>query len=134
MHTIEKGDLTVAMLIARLMRSRFVVLRPVTELSRYDLVIDRGSGFERVQCKTGKISAGSVRFNTCSFSGHHTTEKKYMHDYVGQAELFGVYCPCNDKCYLVPVGDVKKRQGTLRVDAALNNQIKGIRLAGAYEI
>jgi len=70
MHTIEKGDLSVAMITAAFLRKQYVVLKPLSELSRYDLVIDKGSGFERVQCKTGRLRNGVIIFNTCSSTSH----------------------------------------------------------------
>lgn len=40
MHTVQKGDLCVAMVTAAFLRRQFIVLRPVSELSRYDLVVN----------------------------------------------------------------------------------------------
>ena len=134
MHTVEKGDLTVAMLIARLLRKRFTVLQPVSELSRYDLVIDRGAGFERVQCKTGYLKSGAVRFNTCSSTLHHGPGKGGLRDYRGQADLFGVYCAQIEKSFLVPVSDVGTTQAVLRVEATRNGQSSKVRMAEVYEI
>ena len=58
----------------------------------------------------------------------------YTESYRGEIEYFGVYCPDNDKCYLVPVDDVAKTVGILRVEPTLNNQSKGVRWAKDYEI
>ena len=133
MHTIEKGDLAVAMLTARFLQRRWTVLRPVSELSRYDLVIDRGEGFERVQCKTGRLREGAVRFNVCSSLAHHGKNKP-ARPYLGQVELFGVYCPENDSCYLVPVEQVGTSEGSLRVDPSKNNQVAGVRWASDHAL
>lgn len=131
MHTIEKGDLTVAILTAQFLRLRYMVLKPLSELSRYDLVIDRGNGFERVQCKTGRLRRGVVIFNTSSTHHHRGRPSK---SYKGDADLFGVYCPENDCCYLVPVGDVPEEKGQLRTIPAKNNQKMGIRDAQKYAL
>lgn len=133
MHTVEKGDLSVAMLTAAFLQRRFVVLKPISELSRYDLVIDRGQGFERVQCKTGRIKSGAVRFNAASSQYHHGNGIGRT-SYRGSIDLFGVYCPESGVSYLVPVADVGEVEGVLRVDAPKNGQSAGIRLAARYEL
>src|SRR5688572_23857663 len=131
MHTIEKGDLSVAMLVAAFLRRRIVVLTPLSQLQRYDLVIDRGLGFERVQCKTGRLRRGAVVFNACSSMAHHGLGQR---NYRGQADLFGVYCLDNDRGYLVPVDAVGCTQGKLRVDPARNGQKSRILLAETYAL
>ena len=85
MHSVAKGDLTVAMLTARFLKLGYAVLKPVTELSRYDLVIDRGKGFERVQCKTARSKGGAIIFNTCSSLRHHG-KGGGRSSYIGQCE------------------------------------------------
>lgn len=133
MHTVQKGDLSVAMITAKFLRCGFVVLRPVTELSRYDLVIDRGNGFERIQCKTGRLRNGSVRFNTASSLAHHRKGNSRF-SYEGQIEAFGVYCPDNDEVYIVPVGVTGKAECVLRIDPARNGQSNGVNLASVYRL
>lgn len=132
MHPVQKGDLTVAILTATFLRRGFVVLKPLSELMRFDLVIDRGNGFERVQCKTGRLRDGAVKFNACSSTAHHRNGKR--RDYRGQIEVFGVFCPDTDQCYLIPVDDTGASHGSLRVEGSKNNQSKGIRMAETYLI
>jgi hypothetical protein len=46
-----------------------------------------------------------------------------------------VFCPETQAVYDIPIEDVSTRQeARLRVTAAANNQVQGIRLATAYEI
>lgn len=135
MHTIQKGDISVAMLTAKFLQLGFVVMKPMSELQRYDLVIDRSlSGeFERIQCKTGRLRDGAVRFNSSSSLAHHKNGGGRK-SYVGEIELFGVYCPDNGECYLVPVEDVGLVQGSIRTSPAKNGQQKNVRLAEDYKI
>src|SRR5258706_16280123 len=114
MHTIEKGDLSVAMITAAFLRKQYVVLKPLSELSRYDLVIDKGSGFERVQCKTGRLRNGVIIFNTCSSTSHNKGGSRK--NYKGQIEYFAVYCPDLDKCYLIHINEVKNTAAWLRIE------------------
>lgn len=135
MHTIQKGDISVAMLTAKFLRLGYVVMKPISELLRYDLVIDRcGDGqFERVQCKTGRLRNGSVRFNTSSSLAHHKSGSGRK-AYTGEIEVFGVYCPDNDECYIVPVDVVGLVEGSIRVEPSKNGQQKGVRLADEFRV
>jgi hypothetical protein len=127
-HPTSVGDITVAMLIAHFLKLGFSVLKPMSELSRYDLVIDRGDGFETVQCKTGRLKDGKIRF----YSSSSANNKR--RSYKGEVDLFGVYCPETGHCYLVPVDDVASTEGCLRVEPAKNNQVAKTRLASSYQI
>ena len=54
--TTRRGELSEFEIIAALLRSGRVVLRPLSAGLRYDLVIDNEDGtFARVQCKTGVL-------------------------------------------------------------------------------
>lgn len=133
MHSIAKGDISTAIITARLLQKGYTVLRPVTELSRYDLVIDRGRGFERVQCKTGRLRSGAIRFNTSSSLAHHGRDNT-RRPYSGEIELFGVYCMDLDTAFLVPVDEVGTTEGSLRVAPTKNNQSANVRAADDYRL
>ncbi len=131
------GDATQAMVLGRLVQAGKVVLLPFSENVRYDLVLDEGGSFVRVQCKTGRLRDGAIWFATCSSTYHHPNARgvrNSQHSYVDQADLFGVYCPELDRVYLVPVDDVPMKSAALRVTPARNNQAKGIRWARDYEL
>ena len=119
------------MVLAALLRAGKVVLQPFGDNQRYDLVVDEGGCFTRLQCKTAQLKKGVLRFNTCSSQAHKATGKK---DYRGDIEMFSVYSPALDKVYLVPVDVVGTGTGFLRLDAPRNNQVKGIRLAEDFEL
>lgn len=136
-HPKDIGDETQAMVLARLIQAGKQVLTPFGENVRYDLVIDEGDHFIRVQCKTGRLANGVVRFNACSYSYHHPSNqgsRPYQHHYRGQADVFGVYCSDLDAVYLVPVDDVGTRAGSLRVEPTRNRQVKRIRWAHEFEV
>ena len=125
------------MVLARLVQAGCQVLTPFGENVRYDLVIDEGDRFMRVQCKTGRMRKGVIRFNACSYTYHHPNnrgKKPYKHHYRGAADLFGVYCPETDGVYLVPVDEIGINAGSLRVEPTLNNQVKKIRWAQEFEV
>jgi hypothetical protein len=134
-HPKAKGDRSTLAIMLALHEAGFGVLVPFGENTRYDLVIDDGRSLKRVQCKTGRLRCGAVRFAACSSYAHHPNPKMVVRDYLGQIDFFGIYCPDTGAAYLVPVeaAQVRKR-GSLRVAPARNNQRRGVRLAADYEI
>ena len=97
--------------------------------SRVDLVYLRGDGsVSRVQCKTAKADDGFVSFWTCSNTNNVRS------DYRSDVDEFGVYCAELNLVYLVPVGDVPRRAGRLRIAPTKSNQMIGVRFAKQYEL
>lgn len=136
-HPKDVGDVTQAMVLARLVEVGKRVLVPFGENVRYDLAIDEGDHFVRVQCKSGRLRNGAVKFAACSFTYHHPSNQGTgfcMNHYRGEADAFGVYCPETDAVYLVPVDDVGTRSGSLRVEPTRNKQLKRIRWAKEFEV
>jgi len=125
------GNVSEAVLLARFVRAGFHVLVPFGEGHRYDLVVEKAGEFQRVQVKTGRLLAtGVIRFSACS-SHYHRGGSRI--DYRGEADLFAVYAPALDRCYLVPVADVGTSEVYLRVDPVRNGQAAGVRYAADYE-
>ena len=126
------GDISQSMIMAALLRNGYRVLMPFGDNFRYDVVTEADGVFCRVQCKTGRISAGSVRFPVASSQYHRGGKRE---DYRGQIDAFGVFCPDNNKCYLIPISDLPlTRQAHLRLTPARNSQVKGVRWAQEYEL
>jgi hypothetical protein len=82
-------------------------------------------GFQRIQCKTGRLKGEIIAFATASYDSR---------SYHGDADLFGVYVPALDKVYLVPVDECPSRLAHLRLAPTKSNQKIGIRLANQYEL
>jgi hypothetical protein len=111
------------------------VYLPFGENTRCDLIIDDGVGLSRVQCKTGRLRLGAIRFAVCSCYGHHRNPGPSRRTYEGQIEFFAVYCPETEGVYLVPIDDVPlKSEAALRVEPSRNGQRRKIRPAAEYEI
>lgn len=114
MNSKDKGDITQAKLELVLLTRGYTILNPRGDNQRYDLVIEKDGKFERVQCKTGRLRNGSVVFSSCSSSYHRNGKKQ---PYINQIEYFGVYCPDNDTCYLIPETEVNNKDACkLRID------------------
>ena len=134
-HPKSVGDQSTLAIMTALHRAGYSLYLPFGENTRCDLGIEVGSRLMRVQCKTGRLRTGSIRFRVCSFYYHHPHPSKPSRDYLDDVDFFAVYCPETGGVYLVPIADVEPvREAALRIDAPRNGQRRRIRMAAAYEI
>ncbi len=131
MNTKTVGQLSEAIILAEFMKRGEVVLLPFGDNERYDIVLDRDGEFIRVQCKTARYVRGCVDFSTASSQVHRD---KGRQNYIGQADLFAVYCPPLGKVYIVPVATASKNSMCLRIEPTKNNQDTGVNWASDYEM
>jgi len=118
-HPKAIGDRSTLAIMAAFDLAGYIVSVPFGENTRYDLVVDDGGCLSRVQCKTGRLREGAVRFNTCSVYAHHPNPKVHSRHYRDEVDSFAVYCPENGAVYLIPISDLpSRRTASLRVDAA----------------
>ena len=133
-NTSQSGEVCRAQIIAALTLQGKTVLLPLGDFQRYDLVVDDGGRFLRVQCKMGQLTGGAVHFHPCSIDSRSETGRCVRRGYAGQVDLFGVYCQQVNKCYLIPVEIAPATGCYLRIVPAKNGQQQGIRWAKDYEI
>ena len=132
MNTKAIGERSESTVFAALLRTKPCVLLPWGDNQRYDLVFEEDGKFNRVQCKTGVLVGGAVRFPTRSTYAHRGRPSR---GYRGEVDYFGVYCPQTDKVYLVPIDDTAgNRETSLRVDTPRNGRKTNIRWAKTYEL
>jgi hypothetical protein len=131
-HPVDVGHRTEATVLAELVRRGYRVLLPFGTNQRYDLVLDTGEGFLRVQCKTGRLRRGVIRFQARSIQSN--TGRVECRDYRGQIDAFVVYCPETGRLYALPVDQATSSVAALRVAPTGNGQAKGIRWAADYEL
>lgn len=131
------GDKSYYKFITKCMFNDWTISQPLGDCTRYDCVLDRGNGLERVQVKTGRYKKGRVEFAVAS-TNHYVKDGKVVHakrtNYRGQIESFGVYCFELDKCYLIPVDEVGINRGFLRVDEMRSKNGNKILWAKDFEI
>lgn len=131
-HPVEVGQRTEAIILAELVRRGHRVLVPFGTNHRYDLVVDTGTRFVRVQCKTGRLRGGRICFKTASTRAN--TLRAFTRPYEGEIDLFLVYCPDTDRVYALDVDEAASSEGVLRVDPTANGQVKGVRWAADHEL
>ncbi|MDX6427384.1 MAG: hypothetical protein QOD52_2789 [Gaiellaceae bacterium] len=130
--TNQKGTLAEAKFAARALELGLGVAHPLDD-ERYDLILDLRPNLVRVQCKwAGRVGdVISARLYTSRRGPEGLRNRRYE---VGEFDSFGLYCPDNEQCYLLPAQDfVAFRQIHLRLHPSRNNQVLGIRWARDYE-
>jgi hypothetical protein len=135
-HTQKTGDISEQAVITRLLQCGYVVLQPIGQMHRYDLVIEDAEGkFWRVQVKTGWLNEDRsiIKFATAS-SMNYTVKNKGWRSYKGQCEYFAVYVEDLNKVYLLSIDDVGTSLATLRLVPSKNKQEKNVRWAKDYEL
>lgn len=129
-RTNSKGELGEAMVLADLQRKGYGVAIPFGHDLPFDLILIRKptGALERVQCKYTASDGRSldVRCTSTSAWVHHTYT-------ANEVDWIAVYDATTSRCYYLHSttwsGLTRPR---LRLSAAANGQVKGIRLAGAH--
>lgn len=131
-HPVDIGHRSEAAILAQLVSRGYRILLPFGVNQRYDLVLESDGGFFKVQCKTGRLRNGAIRFRSVSVQSNMSGTR--TRGYIGEVDFFAVYCPENARVYLVPADDVSPNINYLRVDPSRNNQSKHVRWARDYEL
>ena len=126
MHSKQKGSITEAVVLSSLKRLGKHIALPFGDYGEYDLLVDEGDHFVKVQCKTGRLRDGCVYFNT------HTRTAQGDRHYTS-VDVFGVFCPEIGKTYLVPANYCAKNTACLRVEPSKTKH-SWIKLASDFEI
>jgi hypothetical protein len=128
-----KGAIAETQIAAEAVRLGIVVLRPIVEGRRYDLVFDTGPRLLRVQCKWAARKGGVVvvHTRTCRWTSQGYVRSTYS---AAEIDAIAAYCPDLASCYLLPIEDVGTRSMVhLRLVRAANNQEAAIKYAATYE-
>ena len=123
MDKILKGDLSKAFIIAKLLKENYRVLEPVSENSRYDLVVDIDGRFVRIQVKTIYYKNdlqvyAMVCYSTTRRNKVHV-KTKYTSD---EVDFIAGYNPDNDEVYTFPIKDIAGRHQILFRETRKANQ------------
>ena len=131
-HPVDVGQRSETAILAAFVERGFDVLLPWGTNRRYDMVLDLGDRFVRVQCKTGRIKNGAVLFSAKSVRCN--TKRNLTREYVGEIDYFAVYCPARRAVYLVACDETTRTEVMLRIEPTANNQTKRIRWAADHEL
>jgi hypothetical protein len=126
------GDLSEILFAGKLVLAGYRVAVPLGENQRYDLIIEKNEVMSRVQVKTGRVRSGVVRFNC--YSSHAHRNGPSTRPYTGEVDFFGIYCRELDAAYLVPIADLARLGGSLRLHPTKNGQERHIRWGRKYQL
>jgi PD-(D/E)XK endonuclease len=134
-HTKAIGEISEAVILAEFLKLGIPVLRPWGDNQRYDMVVEVGGQFLRVQCKTAHPvevprTRGCVRFNARSTNRTNGAPTGYRN----AADVFAAYAPSTGQVYVIPVDEVPETEVWLRVEPARSNQRARIRLAEEHTL
>lgn len=131
----EQGERSERRIIAALLAAGYeVLIAPYGENRRYDLVLDLGDRFVRVQAKTARLTKDgrALCAATASFAGLGAARRRV--GYAGQVDVFALYSPDLDRVYLVPVDACPINEVRLRLAPTRNGQRSRMRMAANYEL
>ena len=117
----------------------WTIAEPFSEETRYDYLVDKGDGgIDRVQVKHARPDAGgdTMVFNTASV-GRDNNGNTYRNSYSkNEIDVIASYYEPLDKCYYIPIEDLKEGQKEMRLRFAdtKNNQEKRVNWADFYEL
>jgi PD-(D/E)XK endonuclease len=128
-----KGAIAEAHITAAAVDRGIVVLKPLVEGRRYDLVFDIGDRLLRVQCKWAcrKDRVLVVYTGSSRHTPHGYVRSTYNAD---EIDAIAAYSPDTGRCYFMPIADVAGRWVVhLRLAPTANNQQVAIKYAAEYE-
>lgn len=130
----HKGNAAELAIAAEAARLGLMVLMPMTEHERLDLVLGVAGKLLKVQCKWGSFDGARILVRLAS-SYHSPTRGYVTRTYeASEIDAVAVYCEATAKCYLLPIETVAGKRGLhLRVAPARNNQRASLNSAAHYE-
>ena len=129
----QKGAIAETAIVHAAVKLGVVVLKPVNEGGRYDLVFDVGGRLLRIQCKWAQ-RRGAVIVVNCQ-SARRTRDGFARRAYTREeVDAIAAYCAALERCFLLPPDLFDRRRAIqLRVYPTLNNQQLRINWAERYE-
>jgi len=112
----QKGAVAEAAITAMAIQLGLVVLRPLCEGRRYDIMLDLDPELLRVQCKLARRRAGvlSVRLQTNRYTPRGYVMTCYT---AAEVDAIAAYSPELHRGFLIPIAEAADRRGIhLRLD------------------
>jgi len=130
----QKGAAAEAAIAAAAIELGLIVLRPLCEGGRYDLIIDLEPELLRVQCKVAQRLSGvllvRVKTNRCTPGGYISTSYT-----AAEVDAIAAYSGDLHRSFLIPISEATGRRAIhLRLDPTKNNQAQGIKWARDYDL
>jgi len=123
MDKVLKGDLSKAFVIAKLLKEGYRVLEPVSENSRYDLVVELDNKFFRIQVKTIYFKNDLQVYEMICYSTTKRNKKHIKSKYTEKEVDFIIgYNQDTDEAYTFPIKDIAGRYQIVFREIRQSNQ------------
>jgi hypothetical protein len=140
MNSKLKGDIAEAVFTAECLKRGWIISKPYGDNCRYDAILDRGNGLERIQIKSSTFSSerGVIQSATRRIYNNQTKGQICNSYSKKDIDAFVIYSPELEKLYFVPIDEQEnKKYINLRVSSS-NKAVKTpknpyIRWANKYE-
>jgi hypothetical protein len=139
MDTNEKGDIACQKVILRALEKGIGVSRPISDASRYDLILDKNGKLYRTQIKycDGERSNAqgsiAIRLQADNKKPIEKGGRRWTYS-VDEIDVVIAYFPRYDKfCWFEASMIADKTAITVRFEKPANGQVKGLHLAEEYE-
>ena len=135
--TLQKGLLTELACIQDFTKLGYRCLKSVDDGSKYDVVVDLGNKFIRIQCKTASWVTDTAQekvafmINTCCQTTN--TKATIRHKY-SENDIDYFYTWFNGQGYLVSIKEASGVTFRWRYEYPVTGQKQGIHIAKEYEI
>lgn len=107
----QRGEWVELLFMAKAAQRRFAISKPWGDTQAYDVGIEHGQNFLRVQVKSASRQVGAGFY--CKFEPHYHKKEDYT---LRQLDLFAAYVIPEDVWYLIPAALLL---GTLRICTAM---------------
>jgi hypothetical protein len=141
MNNKTKGNIAEAVFTAECLKKGWSVSIPFGDNCRYDAILDRGDGLERIQIKSSTFNTerGVIRAATRRIYNNQTKGSICNTYTKEEIDAFVIYSPELDKLYYVPISEQDgKKYLNLRVTASSKKAVTpknpSIRWSKDYEL
>jgi hypothetical protein len=128
MNKYELGNISESVVLNAYLKAGFLVSVPFGSGTCYDLVVDTGTQFYKIQVKTAWINGGCINYKSQRRQPGKEIRRKYEED---EVDYFAVYSPRTESLYAIAAKN-HTSQGRLRLTQPANGQEKLIRWASDY--
>jgi hypothetical protein len=124
----KKGEIAEAFVAAKFLEKGWTVLKPLGDNDRYDFVVDRGRGFERVQVKSNWNNSIDDKVTFSLRSIRVNKNKNVSKTYHDEIDLMAFYCASRKEVYLLEFNMLKhlKSNITIRIMHTANHPNKDL--------
>lgn len=135
--TQQKGLITELHCMQDITNLGYECLQPISDSSKYDVVLEIKGHFYRIQCKTATWAKDTMDLNTAfeirTYSMTTNTKKNIRYKYSAE-QIDYFYTWFNGQGYLVSINEATGTTFRWRYEYPKNGQKQGIHIADNYKI